>query len=338
VTHEELEEAIPLYSAGALDRSERQALESHLLTGCATCHATLKEYQAVAGLLPYSLTPVTVPATLRQRIITAAFESGPWVTETVAPSASGTVNRIWAWLDRILGPSHVQPALASLFALLIVGIAAYALWVHSQAVGEREQRRQVEATLQQALARTTTLQQQVAEQEQQLIALREDLTKRAGDVGDIHNTLIEREVVLDQVRAQLAQSEKETAGLRRILAQRDEMLTFLKSAYVQVVSLSGLEAAKSAGAFLLYDQQTRKAFFYAFNMPPLPEGKTYQLWAIVDKPMNAGVFHTDEGNKGRLLMKDLPVLSQIKKFAVSLEPEGGRPQPTGQLYLAGQAI
>jgi anti-sigma-K factor RskA len=134
----------------------------------------------------------------------------------------------------------------------------------------------------------------------------------------------------------LAQAEKETGGLQRALAQRDEMLTFLRSAHVQVISLAGLEMAKSAGAFLLYDLETKKAFFYAFNMPPLPPGKTYQLWAIIDKPFSAGVFSTDEGHKSRLVIRSLPDLSQVTKFAVSLEPEGGRPQPTGAIYLAGQ--
>jgi hypothetical protein len=49
--HEELEESVPLYAAGALDRVERQALEAHLLSGCASCHSTLKGYQSIAALL-----------------------------------------------------------------------------------------------------------------------------------------------------------------------------------------------------------------------------------------------------------------------------------------------
>ena len=39
MTHEELEEAVPLYAIGALERSARQAIEAHLLSGCAACHA-----------------------------------------------------------------------------------------------------------------------------------------------------------------------------------------------------------------------------------------------------------------------------------------------------------
>ncbi|MER3423147.1 MAG: hypothetical protein C4293_07860 [Nitrospiraceae bacterium] len=71
-------------------------------------------------------------------------------------------------------------------------------------------------------------------------------------------------------------------------------------------------------------------------MPPLPPGKTYQLWAIVDNPISAGTFTTDSGHKSRLVLRSLPDLSRINKFAVSVEPEGGRSQPTGEIYLAGQ--
>jgi hypothetical protein len=56
MTHDQLEAAVPLYAAGALERVERRALETHLLSGCSSCHTTLKEYQSVAVTLPFGLT------------------------------------------------------------------------------------------------------------------------------------------------------------------------------------------------------------------------------------------------------------------------------------------
>jgi len=37
-----------------------------------------------------------------------------------------------------------------------------------------------------------------------------------------------------------------------------------------------------------------------------------------------------------MLIKSLPEFSRMKKFAVTVEPDGGRPQPTGAIYLVGQ--
>jgi anti-sigma-K factor RskA len=102
-----------------------------------------------------------------------------------------------------------------------------------------------------------------------------------------------------------------------------------------MASLSGTDMAKDAYAMVFVEPDTRRGFFYVNNLPALPAGKTYQLWVITDKPVSAGVFSLDRGRKGRLMLQNIPEVGKIQKFAVSLEPEGGRPQPTGSIYLAG---
>ncbi|HKN87934.1 MAG TPA: anti-sigma factor [Nitrospiraceae bacterium] len=334
MTHEEIEDAIPLYAIGALDRSERTAVESHLLTGCGTCHVLAKDYQAVAGLLPFGLRSVTPPS--KSTVLAAVFQNAA-SDEGGAVAADGLGFGAWIneWLAPFIKPS-LQPVISVVLLILLAGTGWYAWMTHRQVANEAGEREQIEAALHDASTRTAALQQDLTQQEQALASLKEEVEHRIGTVSDTRNKLIEREAELDIAREQLSRREQETANLRKALAQRDDMLTFLRSAHVKVVSLAGIESAKSAGAFLLYDNETKKAFFYAFNMPELPPGKTYQLWAIVDKPMSAGTFRTDSGHKSRVVLKDLPDLSRISKFAVSLEPEGGRPQPTGTIYLAGQ--
>ena len=329
MTHEEIEDAIPLYAIGALDRAERTVVESHLLMGCETCHVLAKEYQATAGLLPYALQPVPPPP--KSKMLAAVFQDGT--------KEGQTGSSVGAWINELISsfirPS-LQPAISLVLLLLLAGTGWYAWMTHRQVSSEAAHREQIEVALHDAATRTAALQQDLTQQEQALASLKEEIEHRIGTVSDTRSKLIEREAELDVVREELAKREQETTALRNALAQRDDMLTFLRSANVKVVSLTGLESARSAGAFLLYDKETKKAFFYAFNMPLLPPGKTYQLWAIVDKPMSAGTFRTDSGQKSRIVLKDLPDLSRISKFAVSLEPEGGRPQPTGAIYLAGQ--
>ena len=94
--------------------------------------------------------------------------------------------------------------------------------------------------------------------------------------------------------------------------------------------------AKSGRRVLLFDPTTKKAWLYAFNLPALPSGKVYQLWAIDDKPVSAGVFGLDAGQKARMFIKNMGEFPRMKKFAVTVEPDGGRPEPTGAIYLIGQ--
>lgn len=336
MSHEQFEEVLPLYAVGALERLERQALEAHLLTGCAPCHAALKQYHAVAGMLPYGLPPTVAPPTLKARVLAALVPgSSPDVPKaTQKPHAvSGMRATRHAWPSLAWTAS---PAFALILVLLLAGTGMYALSMRSRIATEIEQRQRVQTALQEETARLALLQRQVAEQEQMLAGLRKEFGSRIGDLTETKEALIQREVEVDQLRAQLTQQEQETAIFRRALAQRDEISVFLRSPSVKVISLAGSEMAKSAGALLLYDPDTKKALFYAFNMPPLLERKTYQLWAIMDKPVSAGIFNTDAGHKSRLVIRSMPDFSRITKFAVSVEPEGGRPQPTGEIYLIGE--
>lgn len=335
--HEQFEEAIPLYVVGALDRDERRALETHLLSGCPTCPATLKEYRAAVGLLPYALPPSVPPADLKAKLLE---ELRPTGSEPEVPKTA-PLPRLepGAWLQHLIPPPPrwiPYPLMTLVSLLLLAGTVFYALSIRSQSLTEASHRRHIETALQSETARIAALQTQVTEQERTLARLRTEVTSRIGSLSEIRDTLAGREAELEQLRAQLAQREQGTGSLRKALAQRDEMLAFLQSPRVKVLTLAGLERAKSAGALLLYDAESKKAFFYAFNMPPLPAGKTYQLWAILDKPISAGTFGTNAGHKSLLTIKTLPDPSRITKFAVSLEPEGGRPQPTGEIYLAGQ--
>jgi len=336
MSHEMFEETIPLYAAGALEREGRQALESHLLGGCPTCHAALKEARAVAALLPYGLPPAAPPPGLREKLLsklTPPAVATPTGTPRVEPAGRLEPGD---WLRHVIPPAptwRTHPATVPLLIILLVGALAYAVAVRLQA---DDQRQQVEQALQGETTRLAALQRQVREQEALLADLREEVTQRAGNVDALREALARQEADIEALHLELADREKEATSLRRALAQRDDMLGFLHSPRVKVVSLAGSAAAQSAGAFVLFDPETRKAFLYGFNMPSLPPGKTYQLWAIMDKPVSAGTFGIDAGHNCRHMARSIPDPSRITRFAVSLEPEGGRPQPSGDIYLVGQ--
>jgi anti-sigma-K factor RskA len=95
--------------------------------------------------------------------------------------------------------------------------------------------------------------------------------------------------------------------------------------------------AKRAVGFLLYDARTQNAWLYSVNLPESTTGTTYQLWAIYDKPVSIGTFQMDRGDTAHLLMKKMPTFMDARTFAVSLEPSGGRPQPTGPMYLLSRS-
>jgi hypothetical protein len=220
-----------------------------------------------------------------------------------------------------------------LLTALLIGLIWYVFVLRSQVTTETDQRQQVEAALLEETKRLNLLKKQVTEQERQVAALKEEFTQRSGDISRLKDAVVSRDHELVRINKDLVQRDQELVSLRKTFAQRNEMLGVIQSPNVKVIWLSGSHKAQSARAFVLFDPQSKKGVLYAYNLPPPPPGKTYQLWAILEKPVNAGTFIIDSGNKGRLLFRGAQSWSRVSKFAVSLERQGGRPKLPGDIYL-----
>jgi anti-sigma-K factor RskA len=63
------------------------------------------------------------------------------------------------------------------------------------------------------------------------------------------------------------------------------------------------------------------------QLPPLPAGKQYQLWALDQgKPIDAGMLTAATASgKGLQQMKDI---ASAQTFAMTIEPTGGSVNPT----------
>jgi len=126
-------------------------------------------------------------------------------------------------------------------------------------------------------------------------------------------------------------------GLARAEARRaQQALQVLAAPGVQSVVLAGLGPSPGAKGQTYVNPSTRDALFYAFNLPSLPADKTYELWFIAaGKPVAAGTFEVDPRGIGTVRVERVTDASQIQAWAVTIEPKGGVPQPTGAMVLKG---
>jgi anti-sigma-K factor RskA len=115
-----------------------------------------------------------------------------------------------------------------------------------------------------------------------------------------------------------------------------QALQILAAPHVNSVVLAGLGPTPGAAGHTYVNPQTRDALFYAFNLPALAPDKTYQLWFIADgKPVSAGTFSVDPRGTGTLRVDKVADVKDIQAWAVTVEPRGGVPQPTGEMVLKG---
>jgi anti-sigma-K factor RskA len=137
-------------------------------------------------------------------------------------------------------------------------------------------------------------------------------------------------------QARLAQAEQSSTTLRAELVANQQTHAILASGDLQRVPLSGIAPADRAGATAFISRTRRALVFNAHDLPPLPPDRVYQVWAIADgAPISAGIFTADATGRAQLVA-DLPTLSgTLAAIAVTVEPHGGVPSPTGPKYLVG---
>ena len=101
----------------------------------------------------------------------------------------------------------------------------------------------------------------------------------------------------------------------------------------QMIALggAGTEQGVRAELLILKDDQ---AVLLAENMPPAPEGKTYQIWVIKgDTPEPSGLFEPRGDSIAAVVENPVEGADAV---AVTVEPEGGSKKPTTEPMLVGK--
>jgi anti-sigma-K factor RskA len=100
-----------------------------------------------------------------------------------------------------------------------------------------------------------------------------------------------------------------------------------------MVELGGAGTEKGARAEVVTLEGNR-AVLVVEEMPPVPEGKTYQIWVIEeDVPKPSGLFGPKQDSVAAVVEHPVEGGDVI---AVTVEPEGGSPQPTTDPMLAAE--
>jgi anti-sigma-K factor RskA len=126
--------------------------------------------------------------------------------------------------------------------------------------------------------------------------------------------------------------------LRGQLRSDRAIATILAAPDLARIDLAGQQAAPSASARALWSR-SRGLVFTASNLPPAPAGRVYQLWVLSNQPapISAGLMKPDASGRVTISFATPADLPQPVAMAVTLEPDGGVPSPTGDKYLVGTA-
>lgn len=126
------------------------------------------------------------------------------------------------------------------------------------------------------------------------------------------------------------------AGTERELARKELRVKVLESEDVRILFLSGQGPQPDARAKVFWSEKAKRGILLAGNLQSLPSDKQYELWVFDrGKPVAAGVFDVDAEGRALLESPELSAIAAAQNFAVTVEPRGGLPAPSGPVVLVG---
>jgi len=148
----------------------------------------------------------------------------------------------------------------------------------------------------------------------------------------LQDTLQER----NDAQAALQNATAARTQLEQQLASRDSLVAAMSGASVRVVELASTSNLPP-GAKMFWDRVANRWTLVTHDLKPVQAGRTYQLWLVTAKAekISAGTFNTDA--KGRAVVQATYALAanELAAIAITEEPTGGSPQPTGAILVAG---
>lgn len=148
---------------------------------------------------------------------------------------------------------------------------------------------------------------------------------------NLSSEITNKEQIIEQQQAQITE-------LQNDVQRKEELLSILESREVDLVMMAGLEVNPSGYGKIIWDPQAKQALLQVSNLPAVPSDKDYQLWIINNnKPVSAGVFAVNNPAEDSFfkIEKIASDEQRADAFAITMEPKGGMPQPTGDMYLLG---
>ena len=129
--------------------------------------------------------------------------------------------------------------------------------------------------------------------------------------------------------------QRQVGELRARFDQAQSTTAVLAAPDLARIDLQGQAVAPDARARALWSR-SRGLVFTAANLPPAPSGKAYQVWVVTAQmPISAGLLTTDLTGGGTQYYMTPADIAPPVAVAVTLEPSGGVPSPTGERYLIG---
>lgn len=315
MTHQEAYELLESLAFGTLESEEAAEVEVHLESGCPDCIARYRDLTELSVHLASSLPQHEPPPRIKSRLMEQVRGSSPG--ERTIPSRRASYS---GWITAAIA-------------------ASVAVFLMVQNTRIREEVARWSENLEQREEEMAALKGELDQRHEAHATLERDLAESREETDSLRGMVEEMRDEYTELQRNLTVRQEEIETMRRDLAAYEDATLLLGQPGMQFVDLDGVEPNAQAFGKVVIDPNRGTGIVYMYRLPQQPEGMEYQLWVLREgKPTSVGTFTVADDGSAMLSMKSLPSLTEIASFRVTIEPEGGMPEPTGMMYLTGPDV
>lgn len=199
-------------------------------------------------------------------------------------------------------------------------------------------------SLSESEAQVARLQTQLSQQQTELASLRSQQAALQASARAAERSQAQTIRQVQQLQSRLSQLESERARLANLLQVRERqsqqnlrLVADLAQPGTRLVPLSGTESAPGARGYAIITGDNRVTFYQA-GLPALRANRTYQIWFIRNRGtpvVSGGIFNPNGARQTEVELPAGDLANNLTGIAVTSEPSGGSPLPTGAKLLIG---
>jgi hypothetical protein len=185
---------------------------------------------------------------------------------------------------------------------------------------------------------------QLAQQQTELASLRTQQSNLEARAGIAEQSSAQTLQQMQQLRDRITQLEADRTRLVNLLQIRERqsqqnlrLVEDLAAPGTKLIPLGGTEAAPRARGYAILTADNRITF-YQSGLPGLGSNRTYQIWLIRNRGVpivSGGLFKPNGQPQTEVQLNAGNLASNLTGIAVTSEPLGGSPLPTGEKVLIG---
>jgi anti-sigma-K factor RskA len=141
-------------------------------------------------------------------------------------------------------------------------------------------------------------------------------------------------IQLSQLRTEVSRLGDALVAQSNSLQQINQTLSQTPAVQTVTISLKGTDVRPQAQGQLIADPNSQSAVLVITGLGALEPGKTYQVWLIDSSgPKSAGLLSVDTKGQAVLIVSSDETIGSFQSLGISVEPQGGSPQPTGEIVV-----